>query len=159
VSLNRGRIWLGGLAGGVVWTLWSYLVGHYAITDARYVAAQNAGLFLKTPRYPFFVAQWILLLFILSIAVAHLYAWARPGLGAGPGTALKIGFLVGFFAGFPGNFAQATWFAGSRALPFGWMVEMWLGAILAALVAGSLYKGPSPATESGSPATPTARKV
>ena len=47
MHLNRGRIWLGGLAGGVVWTLWSFLVGKYVITDARYVAAQNAGLFLK----------------------------------------------------------------------------------------------------------------
>ena len=62
------------------------------------------------------------------------------GLGPGPGTALKIGFLAGFLAGFPDNFAQATWFVGGRALPFGWMVEMWLGAILAALVAGFLYK-------------------
>jgi hypothetical protein len=79
-------------------------------------------------------------LFILSIAVAHLYAWARQGLGPGPGTALKIGFLAGFLAGFPDMFAQATWFAGGRALPFGCMVEMWLGAILAALVAGFLYK-------------------
>jgi hypothetical protein len=124
----------------VVWNLWSFLINRFAITDARYVAAQNAGLFLKTPRYPFFVGLWIVLLFILSIAVAHLYAWARRGLGAGPGTALKVGFLAGFFAGFPGNFAQATWSAVDRALPFGWMIEMWLGAILAALVAGWLYK-------------------
>jgi hypothetical protein len=140
MALNRGRIWLGGLAGGVVWTLWSLIVGRYVITDARYVAMQNAGHFLKTPRYPFFVGAWIVLLFILAIAVAHLYAWARQGLGPGPGTALKIGFLAGFFAGFPSNFAQATWSAVGRALPFGWMVEMWLGAILAALVAGFLYK-------------------
>jgi uncharacterized membrane protein YczE len=104
------------------------------------VEAQNAGLFLKTPRYPFFVGQWTVLVFILAIAVAHLYAWARPGLGPGPGTALKIGFLAGFFAGFPENFAQATWSAVDRALPFGWMIEMWLGAILAALVAGFFYK-------------------
>lgn len=103
-------------------------------------AAQNAGLFLKTPRYPFFVGQWIVLLFVLAIAVAHLYAWARPGMGPGPGSALKIGFPAGFFAGFPGNFAQATWSAVDRSLPFGWMIEMWLGAILAALVAGWLYK-------------------
>jgi hypothetical protein len=140
MQLNRGRIWLGGLAGGVVWTAWSFLVGKYVITDARYVAAQNAGFFLKTPRYPFFVGQWILLLFMLAIAVAHLYAWSRQSLGAGPGAALKIGFVAGFFAGFPGNFGQATWFAGDRALPFGWMIEMWLGAILATLVAGWLYK-------------------
>ena len=140
MALNRGRIWLGGLAGGVVWNIWSFLVGHFVITDARYLAAQNAGLFLKTPRYPFFVGQWIVLVFILAIAVAHLYAWARAGLGPGPGTALKVGFLAGFLAGFPENFAQATWFVGDRGLPFGWMIEMWLGAILAALVAGWLYK-------------------
>jgi hypothetical protein len=140
MSLNRGRIWLGGLVGGVVWNLWSFVVNRFVITDARYAAAQNAGLFLKTPRYPFFVVQWIVLLFILAIAVAHLYAWARQGLGPGPGSALRVGFLAGFLAGFPENFGQATWSAGSRALPFGWMIEMWFGAILAALVAGALYK-------------------
>ena len=139
MHLNRGRIWLGGLAGGVVWNLWSFLIFHF-ITGARYGVAQSAGYFLTTPRYPFFVAQWTVLLFVLAIAVSHLYAWARQGLGPGPGTALKIGFVVGFVGGFPENFAQATWFAGDRALPFGWMIEMWLGAILAAMVAGWLYK-------------------
>jgi hypothetical protein len=140
MKLNKGRIWLGGLAGGVVWNVWSYIINTYAIQNARYVAAQNAGIFLKTPRYHFFVGQWILLLFILAIIVAHLYAWTRQTLGAGPGNALRIGFWVGFVAGFPENFAQATWSAGSRALPLGWMLEMWLGAILAAMVAGWLYK-------------------
>jgi len=47
---------------------------------------------------------------------------------------------VGFVAGFPLNFAQATWLAAGRGLPFGWMLEMWIGAILATIVAGSLYK-------------------
>jgi hypothetical protein len=159
MAFNRGRIWLGGLVGGVVWTGWSFIVGRYVITDARYVAAQNAGLFLKTPRYPFFVGEWIALLFILAIAVAHLYAWARAGLGPGPGTALKVGFLAGFFAGFPGNFGQATWSPVSRAIPFGWMVEMWLGAILAALVAGALYKVPSPAADMHPAGTPAPSKI
>jgi hypothetical protein len=140
MRFNRGRIWLGGLAGGVVWTLWSFIIGKFVITDARYAGAQNAGHFLKTPRYPFFAVWWILLLFILAIAIAHLYAWARAGLGPGPGTALKVGFLAGFFAGFPGNFAQAEWSAVGRALPLGWMIDMWLGAILAGLVAGFIYK-------------------
>jgi hypothetical protein len=140
MHLNRGRIWLGGLAGGVVWTLWSFIVGKFVITDARYLTAQNAGLFLKTSRYPYFAGQWILLLFILAIAVAHLYAWARQTLGPGPGAALRVGFLAGFLAGFPSNLAQANWFPGARGLPFGWMIDMWFGAILAALVAGWVYK-------------------
>jgi uncharacterized membrane protein YraQ (UPF0718 family) len=60
----------------------------------------------------------------------------RPG----PASALKIGFFVGFVAGFPLSFAQATWSPIPRILPLAWMLEMWVGAILATLVAGALYK-------------------
>jgi len=140
MGVNRGRVWLGGLAGGIVWFVWSFLVNQFIITNARYEALQNAGLFLKQPRYPFFAGQWIVILFILAIIMAHLYAWARQTLAPGPGTALKIGFLVGFAAGFPENFAQATWSAVDRIFPLGWMLEMWVGSILATLVAGWLYK-------------------
>jgi hypothetical protein len=140
MGLNRSRIWLGGLAGGVARFIWSFLVGQFIIGNARYVAAQNTGLFLKDPRYPFFAGQWILILFVLSIIVSHLYAWTRQTLGAGPGTALKIGCLVGFAAGFPDNFGQACWSPIDRMFPLGWMLDMWLGSILATLVAGWLYK-------------------
>jgi len=140
MNLNRSRIWLGGFAGGVVWLIWSFVPGRLIIGDARYVAAQNAGLFLKESRYPFFVGQWIVIVFVLAIIVAHLYAWTRHTLGAGPATALKIGFLVGFAAGFPENFAQAAWSPVERMFPLGWMLDMWVGSILAALVAGWLYK-------------------
>ena len=74
MNLNRSRVWLGGLAGGVVWLVWSFLVGQVVIGNARYLAAQNAGLFLKESRYPFFVGQWIVIVFVLAIIVAHLYA-------------------------------------------------------------------------------------
>jgi hypothetical protein len=140
MNLNRSRVWMGGLAGGVVWLIWSFVPGRLIIGDARYVAAQNAGLFLKESRYPFFVGQWIVIVFVLAIIMAHLYAWTRQTLGPGPGTALKIGFLVGFAAGFPGNFAQAAWSPVDRTFPLGWMLDLWVGAILATLVAGWLYK-------------------
>jgi hypothetical protein len=107
------------LVGRLSRLIWSFLIGRLVIGDARYVVAQNACLFLKESRYPFFLGQWILILFVLAILVAHLYAWARQTLGAGPGTAVKIGFLVGFAAGFPDNFAQACWSSADRAFPLG----------------------------------------
>ena len=58
----------------------------------------------------------------------------------GPGSALKVGFTVGFIAGFPLNFAQATWSPIDRAFPWGWMMDLWVGSILATLVAGVIYK-------------------
>ncbi len=140
MGVNRGRVFLGGLAGGVVWVLWSFGVGFLIIGMPRYQAAQNAGLFLKESRYPAFEVQWIVMTLVLAIILAHLYAWVRGTLGPGPKTALKVGFLVGFAAGFPGNFAQAAWSPIERMFPLGWMLDLWVGAILATLVAGWLYK-------------------
>lgn len=139
MGLNRGRIWLGGFVGGIVWIIWSWLL-NMMFLGPRYMDIQNAGLFLKQPRYQFFTGQWIVLLIVLGLIMAHLYAWARVTSGPGPGTALKIGFLVGFAMAFPGNFAQATWSPIPRIFPLGWMLEMWVGAILATLMAGFLYR-------------------
>jgi hypothetical protein len=140
MALNRGRVYLGGVIGGVVWTIWSFATTFLVIGMARYQAAQASGQFLKEPRYPAFGVQWAVMLIILSIILAHLYAWVRPTLGPGPKTALKVGFLVGFACGFPTNFGTATWAPFDRMFPLGWMLELWGGAILATLVAGWLYK-------------------
>ena len=138
MKLNAARVWLGGIAGGVVWTVWSFLIGMKV--QPLYPAMQNAGLFLKESRYPFFAGQWILLLFVMSILLAYLYALSRATAGAGAKTAVKIGMLVGFCAGVPGNFAQAAWSPVPRMLPLSWMLDLWVGAILATLVAGFFYK-------------------
>jgi len=139
MGINRKRVYLGGLAGAVVWNIWSVFV-NVMVGNARYTAMQNAGLFLKQPRYPGFYVQWIVMVFILSILIAHLYAWVRPRLGPGPKTALKVGMIFGFAAGFPNNFGTATWSPIDRIFPLAWMLDLWVGSILAALVAGALYK-------------------
>lgn len=138
MKLNSARVWLGGIAGGVVWTAWSFCIGMRQ--RPFYEAMQKQGLFLKEPRYPFFAGQWILLMFVMSILIAYLYAWSRATAAPGLKTALKIGMIVGFCAGVPSNFAQATWSPVPRILPLGWMLEAWGGAILASIVAGFLYK-------------------
>jgi hypothetical protein len=107
--IEQARIWLGGLVGGVIWSVWSFVVNDFVVGNGRYIAAQNAGVFLKTGRYSSFAGQWIVILFASAIVLAHLYAWTRQTLGPGPHTALRIGFWVGFVAGFPLNFAQAGW--------------------------------------------------
>jgi len=138
MKLNTTRVWLGGIAGGVVWIAWGFFVGWRLAP--LYEAMQKQGLFLKEPRYSLFAPIWIVLILVMSILIAYLYAWARATAGAGPKTAVKIGMIVGFCAGFPGTFAQAAWSPIPRMLPLGWMLDMWVGSILAAAVAGFLYK-------------------
>jgi hypothetical protein len=123
----------------VVWNIWSILV-NMKVLGPHYKAAQEAGHLLAQPRYGFFLPGWILTLFALSYVVALMYASARTTCGAGPKTAVSVGLMIGFAAGFPGNFATATWSTMSRVLPLWWMLDMWVGALLAALVAGWLYR-------------------
>jgi hypothetical protein len=140
MGINKARVWIGGLVGGVVWVVWSIVISAGVVGMARYQAAQASGQFLTQPRYRFFEGQWTVMLLLMGVMMAHLYAWARATLGPGPKTALKLGLLVGFMAGFPTNFGTATWSPIDRMFPLGWMLELWIGAVLATLVAGALYK-------------------
>jgi hypothetical protein len=138
-AINTRRVVLGALAGGAVWSIWTTVV-NLGILASRYTAAGDAGLILKQPRYSLFVGYWIITMFLLAYVVAWLYASARSTQGAGPGTALKIGLLVGFAAGFPMNLTQAAWSPVGRVIPLWWMIDLWVGAVLASLVAGWVYK-------------------
>lgn len=137
--VNSGRVLLGALAGGIVWNLWSIAI-NMGVLRERYAAAQKTGSLLAQPRYPFFVGIWILTLFVLAYILAWFYASVRATRGAGPGMALRVGLLIGFAAAFPLNLSTATWSPLSRVFPLWWMLDMWVGAVLAAFVAGWLYR-------------------
>jgi uncharacterized membrane protein YoaK (UPF0700 family) len=138
-TVNTRRVALGALAGGVVWSIWSTIV-NVVILEPRYAAAQTSKTMLAHARYPLFPVYWYVTIFLLAYVVAWLYSSVRATRGAGPGTALTVGLLVGFAAGFPLNLTTASWAPLSRYIPLWWMLDLWLGAIMASLVAGWLYK-------------------
>ncbi|MGE5235348.1 MAG: hypothetical protein ACM3O7_03235 [Acidobacteriota bacterium] len=138
-GVNSRRIWIGTLAGGVVWNAWSVIVS-LAVLGPRYAAMQEQGMFLRQPRYGFFMPAWVVLLFVLAYLCARFYSGVRATWGAGAKTAVLVGMAVGFAAGFPSNFAQATWSPVPRVFPLWWMLVLWVGAVLATLVAGWLYR-------------------
>jgi hypothetical protein len=138
-TVNARRVWLGALSGWVVWLIWSTIT-NFAVLMPRYAAAQKAGQLLIQPRYSFFLVVWLITLFVLAAICAWLYAGVRATRGAGPATALKVGALVGFASGFPIAFSLAAWAPFPRVIPLWWMLELWVGAILATLAAGWMYR-------------------
>jgi hypothetical protein len=138
-AVNTKRVVLGAVVGGVVWSTWSTVI-NTVIEKTRYAEAANAGVLLKQPRYPLFIPYWIITVFLLSWVCAWLYSSVRATRGGGPGTAVTIGLLVGFAAGFPVNLSVAAWLPLDRYIPLWWMLDMWIGAIMASLVAGWLYR-------------------
>lgn len=138
-TINQRQVWIGAVAGGVVFTLWSLLVNIFVL-GPRYQAAQAEKLLLEQPRYVPFLLFWIIVLFVLSVICAWFYAHIRNVRPPGPRTALLVGIFVGFAAGFPLSFTLASWSPLSRVIPLYWMLDLWFGCVLASLVAGWLYK-------------------
>jgi len=138
-AINKKRVLLGGLVGGLVWNVWSILV-HTMILGPRYHAAQESGHLLAAPRYGAFMPLWMLTLFVLAFITAKFYAALRGVCGPGPMTAISVGLMIGFAAGFPENFATSAWVPVSRWLPFWWALDMGVGAVASALIAGWLYR-------------------
>jgi hypothetical protein len=138
-AVNKKRVVLGVLAGGVAWGIWSTGV-NAVILSSQYVAAYDAGQLIKGGRYPLFLAYWFVGLFLFTYILTWIYLSLRVTLGPGPKTALRVGFLVGFAMAFPLNLIVATWVPISRAFPLWWMLDLWVGAILATFVSAALYK-------------------
>lgn len=138
-SINKKRVALGVVAGGVLWSVWSALVNGLFLAS-HYAAAQMSGQLLKEGRYPLFLLYWFVTLFLLTYILTWVYLSLRVTLGPGPRTALRVGFLVGFAIAFPVNLSVATWAPFDRVFPLWWMLDLWVGAILATFVAAWLYK-------------------
>ena len=139
--VNTKRVWIGGLVGGVVWIVWATIV-NFGLLMPKYQAAMQAGTMLteESMRYPFFMVVWLVQFLVWGVLLAALYAGVRLAWGPGPATAVKVGLIGGFLAGVPVNFYLATWAPMSRGIPAGWLLELLVGAVLATLVAGFLYR-------------------
>ena len=144
--INHRRVWLGALVGGLVFFAWSMIMefGVFAtlVGATRRDIAVTAGWFLKVPRVPIGVALsvWTLSLFVIAGGIAWAYAAMRATAGAGPRTAATLGLVVGFAAGFPLEFMHAAFQPLSGRYALGWMIEMGVGCVLAALAAGWMYR-------------------
>jgi hypothetical protein len=136
--INNGRVILGGLLAGLVINVVSILCNSL-LTGKKLMQAQQAGHFLQQPRFPF-IPAWLFVMFLVGIALVWLYAAVRPRLGPGPGTALKIGILVGLLMGVPDNMANAAWGTSGRYLPTMWMLEHLIGCALGTLIGAWAYK-------------------
>ncbi len=139
VTIGLRRVALGTLAGWVVWGIWSTIV-NLVILVPKYQFAQAHQALLPQARYPLFVVYWFVTLFLLTYILTWVYVSARATLGPGPITALRVGLLMGFVMSFPLGLSLAAWAPFSRCITLGWMLDLWVGAVLATLVSAWLYK-------------------
>jgi hypothetical protein len=142
-AMNTGRVIVGGLVAGVLINIVEFVMNGLVLAGAMRDFYAKMGV----PEPGGAALAWYVVLgFVLGILIAWTYAAIRPRFGAGPKTAFCA--------------AVAVWVAGALVPIIGWMLmgmyAVWLGVIgliyvfveflLAALVAGALYKEGTPAS-------------
>lgn len=136
--MQHGRIFVGGILGGIVFCVVSGIV-NWLVLPGRYELLQEQGHIREAARLPY-LPIYILFLLLASIGLVYLYAAARQRLGPGPRTALIVGIWVGLIAGLPGNFIQYAWTYVGGNVSMWWTIEMVAGCTLATLVGGWYYR-------------------
>ena len=136
--MNWGRIILGGLAAGVVINISAATLHEGILKDTWSAAMQELG---KSGEFGGGQdAMFVVMGFLIGIALVWLYAAIRPRYGAGPKTAMCAGaatWLLAYALPSIGQIAMDLWPLGALLAAIAWgLVEM----IPAGLAGGWLYK-------------------
>jgi hypothetical protein len=136
-KINYGRVLIGGLVAGLVISVGEYLLNEIVFGEQMATVMTNLGLSVPGSEQ---IAGFVVMTFILGIALVWLYAAIRPRFGAGVKTAIIAGIVTWLL----GNCLPTAGFTIMGVLPTDLAVtgSLWgLVEIVIAGVAGAwLYK-------------------
>lgn len=137
-KINWSRVFLGGLLAGLVLNVADFLFFNVFMLKQVQAAMHMLGKSMDDSART--IVIWVVVDFIIGIALVWVYAATRPRLSPGAGTALKVGFAVWIFSGL--LMTVSLW--NMHLMPAGLMVAnaiwMLVALLVAALAGGWLYK-------------------
>jgi hypothetical protein len=90
-KINYGRVVLGGLLAGVIISIGEYLLNEVVFAEQMAAAMANLGLSAPGGEQ---IAGFVIMTFVLGIALVWVYAAIRPRFGAGVKTAIIAGVVT-----------------------------------------------------------------
>ena len=134
--INTGRVILGGLLAGLIINV-GEIIGQQVFAAEAEAMMERFGM---EPPGGLTIGIFVVIGFIMGIAITWLYAAVRPRLGAGPKTAVIAGLVVwfiGYFLPLLGDHLVGVWSAWMMIVGSAWgLVEF----TIAALAGGWLYR-------------------
>ncbi|MCI0337291.1 MAG: hypothetical protein L0226_06930 [Acidobacteria bacterium] len=137
-NINVGRVLLGGLLAGLVMNIGEFLLN--AVVLAEPMKEEFRRLNLPPEPSGRTIAIWVVLTFILGIAIVYLYALIRPRLGVGVKTAICAGSLAWFFVSLYVGLSFLAMGLFSTGLTVTGMVWAFFEYTIAAVAGAWLYK-------------------
>ena len=134
-KINMGRVILGGLLAGVVLNIGEFLINEPILGEQWKGAMEALNL---PPVGGGAIAWFVVMSFVLGIAIVWIYAAMRPRFGAGPKTAIIVGLTVWFlvwvwsfggtmvFGLYPTNLVLITLVWGLFEVPIASVAGAWL---------------------------------
>jgi hypothetical protein len=89
-GMNVGGVVKGGLVAGLVINVGEFILNGVVVADAWAAATQALGIEQGAAA----MSVYVIGAFVMGLVGVWLYAAARPRLGAGPATAVKMGLVV-----------------------------------------------------------------
>ena len=138
--MNRNKVLIGGLAGGLVANVFESVTNGYLLADRWMAAATAKGFDTSDAAQMTGVMGWVAVTFVFGVVIAWVYAAIRPRFGAGIKTAIIAGLLIWFLSFFYSTFLNTT----MGLFDFGLSAKgaIWeLGeAVIASIVGAWVYK-------------------
>jgi len=93
-GINYGRVFVGGLAGGVVANICDFVINSYLMVADGERMVQRLNLNPAIVNSPKVAITWMVVDFIYVTLIVWTYAAIRPRLGPGRGTAVTAGLVI-----------------------------------------------------------------
>jgi hypothetical protein len=93
-GINYPRVWLGGLAAGVVANIGDMITGVFLLAEDMQRMVQRLSLNPQVMQDTRVMTTWIVVDFIYATLIVWTYAAIRPRLGPGPTTAVVAALVI-----------------------------------------------------------------
>lgn len=98
MAMNTGKVVVGGLVSGVLLNIGDFIINSVLLADDMNGIASKLGTDPAVMMTLSGVAPWIVVDFVLGLAVVFTYAAMRPRFGPGPKTAVIAALVIGVSA-------------------------------------------------------------
>ena len=137
MSINFGRVILGGLVAGLIINIGEFLLNE--VVFKQQLEEMVRRLNVPAPGGSF-IAIAVVITFLLGIVIVLTYALIRPRLGAGPKSAIVAGLICWFCIYVYSGILNSTFFGLAPAMVVMGMTWGLVEYLLGALAGGWLYK-------------------
>ncbi|HIA12765.1 MAG TPA: hypothetical protein EYN69_11955 [Flavobacteriales bacterium] len=136
-KININRILLGGTVAGLCMLVAGIIV-HGVLLEDQYSTLRDAGIIRSSPNWPGMIVHHLSVIFA-GIPLAVIYVLIRKTVGPGPGSAFRLGIMIGLIC-LPAAASMYAFYDIGKMIPVFSALTLMLQCVVGTLVAGALYK-------------------